>query len=62
MPDPFHLSPRELRELASRLLTASKSTRVPGPLRADLLAASLTIRALLRIGAIKAPVDLREGE
>jgi len=52
------INPSELRELAGRLEAASASIKLPRPLRTDLRLAAHVLGALLRDGAIAAPIEL----
>jgi hypothetical protein len=58
MSNPRTLTVAELSELATRLVTASGSLKVPRPLRGDLVVASLLITTLIQTGVIAGPVQL----
>jgi hypothetical protein len=58
MADPRLLSIAELHAIAPRLAAASRSVKVPRPLRTDLALVSSLLSTLLRTGVISAPVML----
>ncbi len=55
MTDPRVLSITELHAIAARLAAASRSVKVPRPLRTDLMLVSSLLSTLLRTGVINVP-------